>query len=478
MSDGKEKKVRSMREMTTGLALFGFLGPIVILVLLIALGAEVTIASVVSLFVMICFCLYMGFSWEKLDGAMAEGVRQIATAAMIMLLVGCMVAVWMASGTIPTLLYYGMEIITPKLFLPICFILPAFMAVCTGTSYGSISTIGVVLCGMAAGLGIPVGLAAGAVISGAFFGDKMSPLSDTTLLASSSAEVPLFDHIRSMWYTTVPGTIICLIVYTFLGIKASGSIDATAVAELSNGISSTFHISLIHIIPVVIVLVLSVKQVPAFLTFGIGIGLGFVWAMVFQGQGFSEMLGFLMNGYSVESGVASVDSLVNRGGFSSMLSLVGILFVLGMLSGLFTESGVLNVLVTKLSKRLNTPGTIMFGVWLSALIICLIGGQYPAIAITAVAFKDVCDDMDINRCVLSRTLEDVGTMIAAIVPWSAWVIGYGVVLGGISVWDFIPYTFLPMLCPILALIFNFTGVGMLHSNDPVKYRPFYVRKKG
>ncbi|MEI3244670.1 MAG: Na+/H+ antiporter NhaC family protein [Lachnospiraceae bacterium] len=279
-----------------------------------------------------------------------------------------------------------------------------------------------------------------------------------------------------MWYTTIPGTIICLVVYTILGMNASGQIDGALVDELSNGLSSSFNISPIHIIPVLLVLILSVKQVPAFIAFGTGIGSGIIWAMIFQGRGFIENLGYIMNGFSIESGVESVDTLVNRGGFSSMLSLVGILLVLGMLSGLFSESGVLNILVNKLSKKLNTPGTIMLGVWVSSLIICLIGGQYPAIAITAVAFKDVCDDMDINRAVLSRTLEDVGTMVAAIIPWSAWVIGYGVVLGGVSVQQFIPYTFLPMLCPIIALINNFLGIGMYRSNDEVKYRPFWRRK--
>ncbi len=471
-----EKDLRKQKDMTIGRALTGFFAPILVLILLIAMGADVTIAALAALFVMIGFCFYMGFGWSEVDNAMSEGVRQIATAAMIMLLVGCMVAVWMSSGTIPTLLYYGMKIITPKLFLPICFILPAFMAVCAGTSWGSISTIGVVLCGMAEGLGIPVAMAAGAVISGAFFGDKMSPLSDTTLLASSSCEVPLFTHIRSMWYTTVPGTVICLVIYTILGLNASGKIDVAAVETLSNGLSSNFNISLIHIIPVVLVLFLSVKQVPAFIAFGVGIGSGIIWSMFLQGRGFIENLGFIMNGFSIESGVEAVDSLVNRGGFSSMLSLVGILLVLGMLSGLFSESKVLNVLVNKLSKKLNTPGSILFGAWVSSLIICLIGGQYPAIAITAVAFKNVCDDMDIHRAVLSRTLEDVGTMVAAIIPWSAWVMGYGVVLGGITVQEFIPFTFLPMLCPIIALINNFLGIGLYHKDDEIKYRPLWRRK--
>lgn len=473
----KETTPRVRKEMTTGKALFGFLVPIITLVVLIALGADVTVAALAALFVMIGYCSYMGFSWDDIDKSMAGGVHQIATASMIMLLVGCMVAVWMSSGTIPTLLFYGMKVITPKLFLPICFILPAFMAVCAGTSWGSISTIGVVLCGMAEGLGIPVYIAAGAVISGAFFGDKMSPLSDTTLLASSSCEVPLFDHIKSMWYTTIPGTVICLIVYTILGINASGNIDVAAVNELSDGLASNFNISIIHVIPVALVLTLSVLKVPAFITFGIGIGSSIIWSMIFQGRGFVENLGYVMNGFSIDSGVDAVNSLVNRGGFSSMLSLVGILLVLGMLSGLFTDTGVLVVLVNKLSKKLNTRGGILFGAWFSSLIICLIGGQYPAIAIPAVAFKDICDDMNINRAVLSRTLEDVGTMVAAIVPWSAWVIGYGVVLGGVTVAQFIPFTFLPMICPVLTLINNFIGYGMMGKDEEVKYRPFAFFKK-
>ena len=396
-----EKGSKGLREMTTGCALAGFLMPILVMIVLIVLGAEMTIASLAALFVMIGFCMFMGFKWERLDAAMAEGVRQVATAAMIMLLVGCMVAAWISSGTIPTLLYYGMKIITPKLFLPICFIVPAFMAICTGTSWGSISTIGVVLCGMAAGLGIPVGMAAGAVISGAFFGDKTSPLSDTTLLTASACEVPLFKHIASMWYTTLPGTLICLVLYTVLGLKASGNIDVAAVNELSNGLTASFHISPLHIIPVALVLILSVRQAPTLLAFGTGIGSGIVWSMIFQGRGFMENLNYIMNGFSIESGMESLDGLLNRGGFSSMLSLVGIMLILGMLSGLFSESHVLTVLVNKLSKKLNTPGTILAGVWLSSLIICVIGGQYVAVTIPAVAFKDVCDEMDINRAVLS-----------------------------------------------------------------------------
>lgn len=468
--------VKKTKEMTMGRALFGFVAPIVLLIALIFAGAEVAIAILAAVFLMVVYGAYMGYPWQKIETAMASGITTIATATVIMLLVGCMVASWMASGCIPTMLYYGLQIINPGLFLPICFILPAFMAVCAGTSWGAISTIGVVLCGMAGGLGIPVAMAAGAVISGAFFGDKMSPLSDTTLLAAASTEISVFDHITSMFYTTIPCTLISLVLYTVLGLRASGSIDTSAVAELTNGLLSNFHISVFNLIPVILVLMLSVKKVPAFITFGIGIGAGMLWSIFVQGYSFVDNLTFIMSGFSIDSGVEAVNTLVNRGGFTSMLSLVGILLVCGMLSGLFTEMKILTVLVGGITKKVHTPAGILIGVMIATLILCLTGGQYPSIAIPAVAFKDVCDEMDIHRAVLSRTLEDVGTMIAAIIPWSAWVIGYGVLLGT-TVQEFIPYVFLCILSPIVALVNILLGIGLFHRDDEVKYRPFWRRKK-
>ena len=468
---------KPVREMTFRKALLGFFVPLAVLIVLIIFGADVSIASLVALFVMAIFCLLMGVKWADIDAAMAEGVHQVAGATMVMLLVGCMVAIWMASGTIPTMLYYGMKIVSPQFYLPVCFILPAFMSVCTGTSWGSISTIGVVLCGMAAGMGIPLPMAAGAVISGAFVGDKCSPLSDCTLLGASACEVPLFTHVKSMLYTMIPSFIICLVVYTILGFNASGNIDVTAVNELSGGIASTFSISVFHIIPIIVVLVLSVKQVPAFITFGVGIALGIIWAMIFQGCGFIECLGYIMSGFSVDSGVEAVDTLVNRGGFSSMLSLVGTIIIIGMLSGLFNKSGVLTVLVGGLSKKLRSPKSIILGAGISSILMSMAGGQYPSIAIPAVAFKDICDEMDINRAVLARMLADTGVVVAPLIFWNAWTIGYGVVLGGFPIIQAVPYTFLAMICPVVAIIFNFLGIGFFHKDEEVKYHLIWKKSK-
>ena len=169
------KAEKKKREMTFGLALVGCFAPLLIIVALIFLGVDVAIATLIALFVMAAFCIWMGISWKDIDAAMSEGVHQVAGATVIMLLVGCMVASWMSSGTIPTLLYYGMKIVTPSFYLPVCFLLPAFISICTGTSWGSISTIGVVLCGMSAGLGIPAGMAAGLSIQAMRPQTKINP---------------------------------------------------------------------------------------------------------------------------------------------------------------------------------------------------------------------------------------------------------------------------------------------------------------
>ncbi len=258
--------------------------------------------------------------------------------------------------------------------------------------------------------------------------------------------------------------------------RASGSIDTAAVNQLTDGLSGLFHISILNIIPIVLVLVLSLKRVPSFITFGVGIGAGLVWSMIFQGYGFIENLGFLMNGFSADSGVEAVNTLVNRGGFSSMLSLIGIMIACGLMNGLYDEFKILDGIVNGITNKIKSPKGLLVSVMIVALFLCIAGGQYSAIAITAVAFKTACDKMDINRGVLSRTLEDVGTMVAAIIPWNAWVIGIGVVLGAAPM-EFIPYTFLCFLCPIVALVNNILGIGLLRKNDPIKYRPLWRRPK-
>ena len=472
-----EKKEKAVKKMTLGCAAIGFALPIVLMIVLILVGVDLTVAILAAVFALLIYGAVMGISWQRMEASMNEGIHSIAGAAVIMLLVGGMVGVWMASGSVPSMLYYGLKLVNPGWFLPIAFLLTMFTALCTGTSWGAVGTIGVVLIGMSAGLGIPVAYTAGAIVSGAQMGDKMSPLSDTTLLAAASAECTVFEHVTSMFYTTIPAALICIVIYTFLGLSATGNIDYTAVNALTDGLQAGFRINVGALIPVVLVLVLSVLRVPAFVTFGAGIAAGGVWAMLFQHESFSAVMGYILNGFTSATGNASLDGLLSRGGMNGMLGMVAMILMCGMLSGLLTEMKCLTVLVDALKKRVHSVGGIITAILLSAFALAIsTGGQYPPLTIPAVAFKDACDEMDIHRSVLSRSMEDVGTLLCAIMPWGIATAFYSSSLG-VAPLDYIPFTFLPMLSIVFAFINAWVGFGVFRKNDTIKYRPFWRRPK-
>jgi NhaC family Na+:H+ antiporter len=462
-------------QLTLGQAFIGFLIPMGSMILLILNQVNVAIAMMIAVFLLAIIGVIYHFPWASIESAMNEGISQVSGAIIVMMLVGLMVASWLSSGTIPALLYYGMKFINPQFFLPICFLLTAFIATCTGTSWGAISTIGVVLCGMSEQLGVPIYIAAGAVISGAFFGDKMSPLSDTTLLASASSECSIYDLIVAMCYTTFPATLICLVLYYFLGIKATGTVDLSSIAVLNETLEANFQIGILNLLPLLIVLTLSYRRVNSFITFGAGTGSAIVLSMCLQGYSFLENLKFIMSGFVIHTGLKGLDTLLNRGGLSSMLYLVGTIIICGMLSGLFTKMKILTTIVDSLSGRLHSPRGTLVGVACASAIMAIMGGQYPAITIPAVAFKGSCDELDIHRAVLGRTMQDVGTMIGALIPWNAWTIGYMTVLGTGSL-KFIPFTFLCILSPLISLINIGLLNGVFRKNDQVVYRPLLRRQ--
>ena len=469
------KNAKPTKEMTFSRGLVGFLVPIGLMIVLILLGVNMTIAMLLADVLLCAFGLFMGFKWEELDDAMSNGIKTISGAAVIMVLVGVLVGVFMASGTIPSMLYYGFKIITPTFFLPVAFLLSAFVAICTGTSWGAVGTIGVVLIGMSAGLNIPLPYTAGAIISGAQMGDKMSPLSDTTLLASASAGTTVFKHIVSMFYTTVPAALICIIIYFVLGINNSGTIDSAQIQILNEGLKSGFHINIGMLIPVIVVLALSIKQVPAFLSFAIGIGVAGVWAVLFQNVSVIDVFNYGMNGYVANTGVENLDGLLSRGGMSSMMEMIIMVVLCGILSGLLDRMGILTPIVKAITSKVHSVSGIVTATLATAGILAIPGGQYPPLTVPAFAFKETYEEMDINPAVLSRSMEDLGTLLVAILPWGASAGYYSASLGVLPL-EYIPFTFLPMLSPLIALINAWTGIGVYRINDPIRYRPFWRRK--
>ncbi len=473
----EDKKVEKQpKKMTLAASLTGFIVPIGLMIVLIFSGINLALAMLSAVVVLTIFGLIMGFSWKTIDGAMAEGIKSIASAGVIMILVGALVGTFMASGTIPAMLYYGFKIIKPAIFLPISFLLTLLVALCTGTSWGAVGTIGVVLIGMSSGLNIPLWYTAGAVISGAQMGDKMSPLSDSTLLAAASAETTVFENIVSMFYTTVPAAVICVVLYGILGMNNSGSLQQSELQILSDGLASGFRINVLMLIPMVIVLVLSVKQAPAFIAFTSGIFCAGVFAVLFQGVSVAQVFDYAMNGFVCKTGVESLDGLLSRGGISSMLEMVCVVLMAGMLSGLLDQMKVMDPMVEVLTSKVHSASGIVLATLVTTGVIAIPGAQYPALTIPAFAFRSTYDKMDIHRAVLSRSMEDFGVVLCAILPYGIATAYYSGTLG-VSPLQYIPFTFLPIFSMVIAVINACLGIGVFHKKDPVKYRPLWRRVK-
>lgn len=472
-----DEKKGTAPEMTFRKALFGFLIPLAIVLSIVLTGNDVFIALFLAMTVLIVYGLAIGFKFDFLLQAILDGASSIMGAVLIMLMVGMLVAVWMLCGSVPSMLYYGLKIINPQFFLPISFIICIITSTATGSSWGTAGTMGVALMGVAAGMGLPLPLAAGCIISGAHVGDKLSPLSDTTLLASASTGTKLFDHIASMLYTTVPGSILCLIIYTIMGWQyGKTGLQLDEINILTEGIASTFHINPLMLIPPVLVIVLSIKRMPAHAVFGIGIIFSAVWAVIFQGVGLNEIFSALINGYTANTSVESLNSLLSRGGTISMASTIYVTIFSGMFAGLLKHMQILSTLMMRIRKIVRTPAGLVTTVTVacSALMIGG-GGQYTTLTLPGVAFKESFDEMDVHSCVLSRTLEDTGTLIGSIIPWDVSAIFFATTLG-VGTLEYLPFAILPLASPIIAILNAWTGFGMFRLNDRIRYAPFFRRK--
>ncbi|MCR1900108.1 Na+/H+ antiporter NhaC [Irregularibacter muris] len=465
-------------ELTMKKALIGFLLPLATVLSLVISGVDIMIAMLAAIMVVAIFALVVGYKWEQVEQAVIEGGKSVLGAVMIMIMVGMLIGIWMSSGSVPSMLYYGLKLINPMLFLPITLIICVITSLATGTSWGTAGTMGVALIGVASGLGIPLPLVCGCILSGAVIGDKLSPLSETTLLASASSGTKLFDHIVSMLYTTVPLFLISFIAYGVLGAQyAQSNIDLENVNVLINGLESGFNINPLMLIPPVVVIVLSIKRVPSLAAFGIGILFSVIWAVIFQDTTFKEVLSVAINGYVSKTGVESLDNLLTRGGAMSMAYVMFTAMMAGMFSGVLRHLNILSTIMERVMKYVHTSKALI-GTTLGAGLALMLGGggQYTTLTLPGAAFREAYDDLDVHSSVLSRSMEDVGTMIDCIIPWTVSGVFYSGVFG-VPVLEYLPFAFLSLLSPFMALFNAYFGFGVYYKNDQVKYRPFWRRSK-
>lgn len=409
----------------------------------------------------------VGLKWQDLEEGITYRLATAMPAIFIILSVGIIVGTWMFSGTVPALIYYGLEFLNPNLFLVSAFIICAITSVATGTAWGSASTAGIALMAIATQLHIPAGMAAGAIIAGAVFGDKMSPLSDTTNLAALVTKVNIFSHIRAMIWTTVPASIIGLIVWYIAGRQFGGKTNTSNVNTLLNELSQIYNINIFVWLPLIIIIIcllMKISTVPAMLISSLSaiiVGVfnnGFNMVDGFKAtfDGFNKDMVSSSNGQLTDRAIG----LIEQGGMMSMTEIVVTIFCGYAFAGIVEKAGCLDVILNKISKNINSVGQLILATVLGGIMMVLAAGVASVVIImVGVLLMEMYNKMGLDRSNLSRTLEDSGTMIIPLIPWGTSGIYYTQQLG-VTVDQFFVWTVPCYLCIVFAIFYGFSGIGI------------------
>lgn len=404
----------------------------------------------------------LGFTWSELEQGILETIKMAMQAVLILMIVGTLIGTWILSGTVPAMIYWGLDILSPGIFLVATTIICCIVSLATGSSWTTAGTVGIALIGIGQGLGMPAPMVAGAIISGAYFGDKMSPLSDTTNLAPAMAGATLFEHVRHMIYTTGPSLLISLVLYGIIGMKYAGKeLDVSQIQLIKSSLEGSFNtLSPLLLIPPVIVILMVVKKVPAIPGLIVGSLLGGIFAMIFQGSSIGDVIGAAHYGFVSETGVASVDELLTRGGLDSMMWTVSLILCALSLGGILEKTGMLEAI----ANGLLSIAKGRFGLVLATIVSCIFvnvvtGEQYLSIVLPGRMYKDAYKEQGLHPKNLSRALEDSGTLTSPLIPWNTCG-AYMTATLGVSPLLYLPFAFLNLINPLVSLFYAATGITM------------------
>lgn len=460
MNEGKQKISFSYAAFVV-IFIFGFVGTGVFI-----FEAPLELMFLLAWLPTIPLLMKAGYSYQNLQNMAWEMAEQSFEPNVILLAIGVMIATWIAGGTIPYIIYLGLKFISPSHFLISALILASLTSLATGTSWGTLGTVGLALVGIGNAMGVPVPMTAGAIICGAYFGDKMSPLSDSTILAASIAGTPVMTHVKYMMITTGPAYIITAILFTFLGIKNVDVVyDSTIINEIMTKFNDIFNFTGIELIPPIIVLILLIKNIPSIMSLMIGAVAGMVIATVGKGVSIKNILVYMIEGYKINTGNEFIDILLNRGGTNSMISAFLAIFLALCISGMLDKTGILKVLVNPLVKKCEGS---RFKIILCTIVLVYItnaigSSMLFASIVTGTLMKSIFDKNNLSPENMSRTLEDAGTLGAVLIPWNSNAI-YASQMLGVTPLAFIPYCFLNWITPIFSLIFAKTGFLIRYKN--------------
>ncbi|WP_353538076.1 Na+/H+ antiporter NhaC [Colwellia sp. KU-HH00111] len=430
------------------------------------------IGLLVAMGIAIVIGLKNGHQWREIEKAIVNGISLSLGAVLILLAVGSLIGTWLLSGTVPTMIYYGLQILSPSWFYAAACIICGIVALSIGSSWTTAATIGVALIGIAQGLSLDPAITAGAVISGAYFGDKISPLSETTNLAPAVAGSELFAHIRYMFWTTIPSISTALVLFLFLGFNAEVTASSSTISDLSAQLAQQFNISLFNLIPLVVLLVLAVKKVPAFPAVAIGALMGGLWAVLFQQElilrladdnintvtaNIKVVWTALFDGVSISTGNSELDKLLSGGGMSKMLNTIWLIMCALSFGAVLEHLGMLRKFVSAILAAAKSTGSLIASTVATCIGTNLItADQYMAIVMPGRMYKEEYQRRGLHPLVLSRTLEDSGTITSPLIPWNTCgAYMYSVLL--VNPLDYIFYSFFNLINPVLAVIYGFIG---------------------
>lgn len=402
-----------------------------------------------------CFVgIICGHSFKEMLSGMIDRISTTLDAILILLTVGLLVSSFMMSGTIPALIYYGLELLNPKLFLPVGCIITAIVSLACGSSWTSTATIGIAFMTIGQGMGINPAITAGMVISGAYIGDKFSPLSDTTNLAAGVSKTGLFDHVTAMISTTGPVFIISLILYTILGLRANiVNYDPTIADGIKTSLANNFNLNPLVLLPILIIVLVCVLRIEGLAGVMISVVVGIVFSQIFQeSKSLAEIFSILHYGPEIETGNNFVDAALAKGGMNNQMWTINLILLAVSFGGALEKSGVVEKLFAHLKEKINTVGGLVFTT-MATSIFCdaTMCDQFLGIGVPAPLYEDKYDDMGLSRNFLSRTLEDAGTLWAVMFPWTACG-AYQMKTLGVNPLYYFPFAFVNLLSPIYALV--------------------------
>ncbi|PAK86376.1 Na+/H+ antiporter NhaC [Lentilactobacillus parakefiri] len=444
-------------------------GIIVLLMMLMIMGFSVIklqispqIPILFVILLLIAWAKVRRFSWNAVNQGIINGISTGIIPMFIFILIGALISSWIAAGVIPSLMVYGFHLISAEWFLPSVFVVCTIVGTAIGSAFTVVSTIGIAFLGMGLTMGINPAMIAGAVISGAIFGDKNSPLSDSTNLASAVVGADLFDHIRNLMWSTIPAFFTSLIVFFLIG-RTHAQLNPASIDRTINVLTNHFSISLWTFIPIVLMFICAWQKIPAIPTLFINILVAVFMQYIEEPKTkVQTVVNTLTNGYVSHTGNKSVDQLLTRGGIASMMTTIALIISALALGGFLMKFGVIDAVMGPLSRKLQSNGSLILAVILSGVgVNIFVGEQYLSVILPGNAFKSTFDKAKLAPVALSRALEDGGTVINYLIPWGVAGVFAANTLQ-VSTISYLPFAVFSLSSPIFSIISGFTGIGLKH----------------